>query len=63
MPQLWAIAAAAVSVFCIVRGISDFRAKRYVWAVFGLVCGITILALPVPTHAVKIDLPRQGQQP
>ena len=49
--------AAATGIFCVVRGIFDLRAKRYVWGAAGLVLGFGLMLMPVPTHAVKIDLP------
>jgi len=48
---------ATVSAFCIVRGIADLRARRFVWGGLGVVIGLAVLCTPVQTHAVKVDLP------
>ncbi len=56
MFAMWGMALAGV--FCLVRSILDFREKRYVLGVLGLVSGGIILLTPIPTHAIKIDLPR-----
>ena len=48
---------AVASVFCIVRGIVDLRARRFVWGGLGVMIGLIILCVPVRTHAIKVDLP------
>jgi hypothetical protein len=48
---------AVVGAFCVVRGIVDLRARRYVWGGLGVVIGLTVLLMPVQTNAVKVDLP------
>ncbi len=48
---------AVVGVFCLVRGLVDLRARRYAWGAIGVVIGVTVLCMPVQTHAIKIDLP------
>lgn len=53
--SFWLLALAAL--FCAVRACVDFREKRYGWCVLGAVCSLAILFAPIPTHAVKIDLP------
>jgi len=57
--QAWLLI--VVTIFCGVRTYRDFAAGQTVWGVVSLI--VTILALvtiltPMPTHAVKIDLPR-----
>ena len=50
-------------VFCIVRTILDFRARRFGWAWAGLAVSALLLcamATPIKTHAVKADLPING---
>ncbi|MEQ9661407.1 MAG: hypothetical protein RLN87_02545 [Parasphingopyxis sp.] len=45
------------ATYCLVRGISDLRQQRYIWAAAGLLIGIIsigILFLPIETHAVSI---------
>jgi uncharacterized membrane protein HdeD (DUF308 family) len=53
--------ALAVGIFCIVRGVMDLRARRYAWGGLGIVAGLTLILMPIPTQAVKFDLPAQGQ--
>lgn len=43
-------------LYCLVRGVVDLRAKRWIWGVLGLVSGIGILAAPVPTQ-VQVTIP------
>ncbi len=57
MYYFWFIALLLVGIYCITRAVLDFRTKKYVWAVFGLVCGGLILTVPIKMNAVKIDLP------
>jgi len=45
------------AAFCIARGIADLRARRFVWATLGLAAGALLILTPIPTHAVKLDLP------
>jgi uncharacterized membrane protein HdeD (DUF308 family) len=53
--------ALAVGIFCIVRGVMDLRARRYAWGALGIVAGLTLILMPIPTQAVNFDLPAQGQ--
>lgn len=46
-----------VAIYCIAQAVRDLRAKRYVWAVAGLVSALVLVSIPIPSHAVKIDLP------
>ncbi|EQB30664.1 hypothetical protein M529_18145 [Sphingobium ummariense RL-3] len=55
MLAIWGMAFAGV--FCLARAAVDFREKRYVLCALGLISGGIILLTPIPTHAVKIDLP------
>jgi predicted PurR-regulated permease PerM len=48
---------AATALYCVVQALRDFRRKNYVWGAIGVALTLAILAIPVPTHAVKIDLP------
>jgi hypothetical protein len=48
----------AAAVFCGVRAVLDFRQRRYWWAFAGLASSVVILASPIQTQAIKIDLPR-----
>lgn len=54
---LWMLALAAAGFYCLARGIVDLRARRYGWAVAGLASAAILLTVPIPSHAVKIDLP------
>jgi len=57
--QLWMWLATAAAIFCVVRGVADLRARRYLWGSLGVLAGLALLLIPVQTHAVKIDLPRE----
>ncbi|WP_420144076.1 hypothetical protein [Sphingobium sp.] len=56
--NLWFIALLGVALYCIVQAVRDIRAKNYIWSVIAAIAGVLILAMPVQTTAVKIDLPR-----
>jgi hypothetical protein len=49
---------ACAALYCIARAVSDLRVRRYGWALCGIASAVAILTVPIPTHAVKIDLPR-----
>jgi hypothetical protein len=50
------------ALYALVRGFMDLRQRRYVWGAAGLLCAIAcgtlFLLTPIPTHAVKVDLPQ-----
>ena len=48
------------ALFCIVRAGFDFAARRIWWSVAGLIVALAFVTVPVPTHAVKVDLPVAG---
>lgn len=54
---LWNIAALAAVIYCIAKAVIDLRARRYGWAIIGLLSAVVFLVTPIQTHAVKIDLP------
>lgn len=54
---LWMVALSAVTIYCIVQAVRDFRAKRYAWAAVAAICAVLLLTMPIQSHAVKIDLP------
>jgi hypothetical protein len=66
MQDQWAIMllslfAVAATIYLIVRSVFDWRARNLRWAVVGTVIaalGVVTMFVPVKTHAVKIDLPR-----
>jgi len=50
-----------VAIFCGVRTYRDFAAGDVIWGVASLlvtVAAIGVITIPIPTHAVKVDLPR-----
>ena len=49
-------AALAVGIFCVIRGVADLRARRYVWGALGVLAGLVLLLTPFATEAVKFDL-------
>jgi len=55
--MLWTWIGSAVGIFCIVRGGFDLRQHRYVWGGLGVLAGLSLMLVPIPTHAVKVDLP------
>lgn len=55
--NMWFMALLGVALFCIVQAVRDIRAKNYAWGIAAAIAGAVILAMPVQTTAVKIDLP------
>ena len=50
-----------VTIFCGVRTYRDFASGNVTWGTISLVVTIGALIailVPIPTHAIKIDLPR-----
>jgi hypothetical protein len=39
----------------------DFRLRRYVWGILGIIVGLALLLTPIQTRAVKFDLVRPAQ--
>ena len=58
----WIYASIAVAVFCVIRGIVDLRQRRFVWGALGILSGLVIMTTPIPSHAVKYDLPRPAER-
>jgi hypothetical protein len=58
--SFWNFAALAAAIYCMAKAVVDFRARRYGWGIVGLLSAVVFLVTPVPTHAVKIDLPLAG---
>lgn len=54
--MLWTWIGLAVGIFCIVRGGFDLRQRRYVWGGLGIIAGLSLMLVPIPSHAVKVDL-------
>jgi multisubunit Na+/H+ antiporter MnhB subunit len=49
----------AVAAFCLAVGIRDLRRKDYVWAALAFAALVIVGLIPIPTHAVKFDIPAQ----
>jgi len=54
---VWSVAALAAGIYCIARAIVDLRQRKYIWAALGFVSAAIFILSPIPTHAVKVDLP------
>jgi hypothetical protein len=52
----WMLALGAAGCFCVVRGIVGLRRFRYTGGALGLISGAVILLVPIPSHAVQVDL-------
>ena len=55
--SIWTIAGFLAAIYCVARAIQDLRERRYVWAVLGVLAAVAIMAVPIPTHAEKVDIP------
>ncbi|MBA4089572.1 MAG: hypothetical protein C0494_03125 [Sphingobium sp.] len=55
--EFWFVVLLAVAPFCVVQAVRDIRTKNYVWGAAAAIAAALILAMPIKTHAVKIDLP------
>jgi len=53
----WISALTAVIIYCVVQAVRDFRAKRYAWALAAMLSAVILMAMPMKSHAIKIDLP------
>ena len=49
----------AVALFCLAVGIRDLRRKDYVWSALAFASLVIVALIPIPTHAVKFDIPAQ----
>ena len=47
------------AAFCLAVGIRDLRRKQYVWSAFAFASFVILIVTPIPTHAMKIDVPLQ----
>jgi hypothetical protein len=54
---LWTVLALGAAAYCLVRAIQDFRDRKYVWAVVGVLAAAGLLLTPIQTHAVNFDFP------
>lgn len=53
----WLAVPILVALACLVRAILDLRAKRYVWALVNVASAGGLLAMPVPTQSISVELP------
>jgi len=61
MLQLQAWLMVPVTIFCAIRAWRDFALGNITWGIVSLVvvvAAITAISIPMPTHAVEIDLTR-----
>ncbi|WP_242124508.1 hypothetical protein [Sphingobium sp. Sx8-8] len=59
--NIYVIAMLLGGLFCLIRAAFDLRAKRYAWAVLGLLAGLAILLTPVPQSIpLELRLPAAG---
>ncbi|MEH3158995.1 MAG: hypothetical protein PGN08_08725 [Sphingomonas taxi] len=58
---MWTIAAIVAILYCLAKAIIDLRARRYAWGIAGLFSAAVLLLTPLPTRAIKVDLPIAGQ--
>jgi hypothetical protein len=57
MNLFWFIGLFLAGIYCVAQGIQDVRQKRYLWGALGILSAIPIWLAPIPSHAIKIDLP------
>lgn len=53
----WMIALVGAALYCLFRAFLDLRERRFGWAVAGAMAAVILFSVPIPTHAIKIDLP------
>ena len=46
-----------VALFCLAVGIREVRRKDYIWAVTAFVVAGLVIIIPIPSHALKVELP------
>lgn len=59
---LWIAALPLVALYCVMQAIRNIRAKRYAWATAAALSAAVVLTIPIPTHAVKVNLPAASSQ-
>jgi hypothetical protein len=52
-----------VAVYCGVQAVRDFRSRSYVMGAIGAACLLALVLSPLPSRAIKLDLPRAGSTP
>jgi hypothetical protein len=48
------------AIYCIIRAAADLREKRYVWGGLGVASALALVLIPIPTHAIKVEIPTQS---
>lgn len=56
MGEWWYVIEGLAGVFCIVRAAFDFRERRFVWGVAGLLFAAALLSPAPAGHAVTVTL-------
>ncbi len=56
----WMAALLAVTMYCVVQSIRDFRARRYLWGSAAAISAALLVLMPVQSHVVTVDLPLAG---
>ena len=54
---LWTFVPFLAGIYCLYQAVRDYRRRDYVMAACGAACMFLLWAMPIPSHAVKIDLP------
>ena len=53
----WVLVGLVAGLFNVVRGVDDLRKRRFVWGGVSLLLGAALLFAPIPTQAVKVEIP------
>lgn len=53
----WMTALVAVTAYCVIQSIRDFRARRYLWGTAAAISAALLVMMPVQSHVVTVDLP------
>ncbi len=48
------------AAYCVVRAVVDLREKRYIWGGVGVASALALVLIPIPTHAIKVEIPAQS---
>ena len=59
--HLWPLALLLATVYCLVKAVLDFRARKYVWGGIGLASALVFMSVPISTHPVKVSLPVRAE--
>jgi len=58
--MIFLIGLSLVALFCLAVGIRALRRREYIWAALAFGCVAILILTPIPTKAVKFDIPRAG---